>query len=180
MKKIASLIIISIIAFSLVSCNNNSHSVKNKPASFNEIISALYRIGYDGGEPLMPESDIKEMKADVNNLNSVDSKIMMREMHYDDMDITDQCAVIFLEFSDQDSAVQFYNQMLDILDSRPTEKKGDGYSKAVAKDSSYGNTYIISRVDTTIVILQNDYDDYCDAKITYDNKPELVLAEMGY
>lgn len=168
------------MAFSLVSCNNNSYSEKDKPASFNEIISALYKIGYDRGETLMPESDIQEMKADVNNLNSVESKVMIRETHYDDFDITDQCAVIFLEFSDQDSAILFYNNVLDDLDSRPSEKKGDGYSKAVVKDSSYGNTYIISRVDTTIVILQNDYDDYCDANITYDNKPELVLVELGY
>lgn len=187
MKRIVCWFIAVFMIFCLMSCNkeqqgNNSVVSENKKsATFNDIVSVLRSVGYEGGE--YSESELTEMKSAYSNVKSVKSGEFGRGKYlskYDDT-IYDVCGLTYYEFSDEQSAIDGYGEIfIEVFDDRPTEKRGKGYTKSILHERDYGQTIILSRVNNIVVMLWNDYDDYMDANLQYDNKPELILTEFGY
>lgn len=187
MKRIVCCVIAVFMIFCLVSCNieqyenNDVISESKKNASFSDIVSALKSAGYEGGE--YPESELAEMKLAYSNVKSIKSGEFGRGKYLSEYDETiyDVSGLTYFEFLDEESAITGYDEIfIELFEERPTEKSGNGYSKAILHERNYGQTIILSRVNNIVVMLWNDYDDYMDANSQYDNKPELILTEFGY
>lgn len=195
MKKNILIAITLLFVLTIVSCSesidSNSNNVdtnlqdtykdsENVPQVKKDITADDLILAFKNANYFVATSD--DFFEDFSNLTSYSCFEACREKYINEYDenISDYVSVIYLEFSDEASAIGTYNEIFtDIFSSNSTIKTGDNFSKAVLNEND-GESTILSRVDNIIIFALIDWDDYTDAEIEYDSKPQSIIESLGY
>lgn len=150
-----------------------------KKRSAHNIVSAFEEAGYDV-DITLKERTREEFSQRINYTYNISASRSKKG-------INDTITVKYIEFADEDTALEWYDDMFDEIFGEYSEESKmsggvNGYVKAIYiadEENDYGETAIYTLNGKTIIIFNNDWDEYKDASIRFDHKPEKLFEELG-
>lgn len=146
-----------------------------KKVTFEEIEKAFKKSGYkvETGREEVTDEEASQGITYIGTMEGI--------RYYDD--IYDDIYIVYAEFVDEDMALEWFDYILEEEYGGELKRTNQtSIAKAMYRSDTnedYGETRIATCRGNAVVMLNSDWDEYFDAGIRFDHKPEKLFEELG-